>query len=348
MSYYFGRIFTIEFLHNYYTNRVCSGIRLEPTEECGRLLKGNRLLFKETSMGGQVVRELKKEEGSLKPIVQVKEGTAFVFKILLDNPFFWNITDVELEKVHPASVFVFENSDTSPVGADGTVIVHSGRLSEPVRVSGKVVKYSLEGLEASTIFVYDRKDRVVFGNILKPEEERITIDMTGCPEGLYRIKAYNSSGAMVKEDSVFITADSLKPTPFGFVVVRFTSSLLGDGRDEHTFRVEFSSREINWTYRINLKTSGSLHNIDATKLKIVDAPVRFSKTVSGTGAERLVEFTSETPIELKEEPYRTIKLVEEPSAEERRIILKTLPNPDVRRLIKDDSGLKSIIYLTIK
>ena len=347
MGYYFGTIFTIEFLHSYYKNRLCSGLTLKPTEECQRVLQQHRMFFKETPRGGLVVGELKKEGDSLKPSVKIKEDTSFVFRVLLDNPFFWNITDVDLQKVRPSTVFLFENTDTSSIDASGTITIHRGRLSEPVRVSDKLVRYSLEGLDVATLFVYDRKERVVFGTIVKPEEDALTVDMTGHPEGLYRIKAYSSSGAMLKDDKVFVTSSATEPTPFGFVVVRFTPSILSDDRAEYTFRVEFSSREINWTYRINLKNSGGLHPIDVSKLRIVRAPVRFSKRVSGTGAERLVEFTSESPIELKEEPYRDIKLVEQEGDRE-EVIIKNLPNPDIHRLEKDERGLKSIIYLTIK
>ncbi len=339
MSHHPGRVLTIETHHAYYRDRFCSGIRLEPTEDCHRVLREEGLLFRESPGGGVV----EKRGDNPQPPVRLKRDTAFVFRVLLANPFFWNITDVELESVRPTGVFVFDSGDVSAIDRDGPIIIHSGRLSGQVRLFRKFIEYSPEGSGASTIFVYDRKDRVVSGTILGSEEDRITIDMTGHPEGLYSIRACNYSGAIVREDRVFVTKDTRASTPFGFVVVRPASNI----SKHHTFRIEFSAREINWTYRINLKGQKLSCHIDATRLKLLNAPVKFLRTLSGTGAERMVEFSSETPIELKEEPYRDIKLIEE-SEPGKSIVIKTLPSPDVRTLVKDERGLKAIIYLTIE
>ncbi len=336
MSHHPGRVFTIEIHHAYYRNRLCSGIRLEPTEECRRVLGEHGLLFRESPGGGVV----EKKGDNPQSLVELKRDTAFVFRVLLANPFFWNITDVELERVRPTGVFLFDTADVHAINRDDSIVIHSGRLSGQVRLFRKFIEYGPGGSGASTLFVYDRKDRVVSGTILRSEEDRITIDMTGHPEGPYNIRACNRSGAIVREDRVFVTRDTRAPTPLGFVVVRPASNI----SRHRTFRIEFSAREINWTYRINLKGQRLK---DAGRLKLLNAPVKFLRTLSGTGAERMVEFSSETPIELKEEPYRDIKLVAE-SEPGKSITIKTLPNPDVRRLVKDERGLKAIMYLTIE
>jgi len=370
---YYVPFISIECMHNYYTNGLCPDLCMEPTAECRELLTAYRLLFKQRSNGGIVISE-QKNTGTeavpvLEPKIPIDAGKVFTFKFTLKNPLFLNITDTDLGAIGPYSVFVFTNEPEDPViEEDGIqrVTIHSGALSGPIQAVGKVFRYPVDhSLDPVSLAVYDESGLFLFKipvDATMPEKD---LDLNGYPEGTYEVRSLDAADAVVVSHRFFVSNDFLSSRLFGFLQIHISEEMVAPGAGQYAFILEFAGRSIPWFYKIIVKPKETDpaaelgEELDINEIELVDAPVDFSKEVipgdpPGSGQ---VNFSSDTPIQLREQPYNGIQLKivsnggeteEEGEEVSPDVLVKHMPNPGIDRLLKDEaSGLRAEMSLTI-
>ena len=83
-------LFSLELLHEYYSNRRCSDFEIEATPETQKLLKNYRCNLKPLPNG---VRVLTMGNGTNSPFIPLPEKVTFGFQLRLQDPNFILFTD---------------------------------------------------------------------------------------------------------------------------------------------------------------------------------------------------------------------------------------------------------------
>ncbi len=94
----YRELFSIECLHGYFTDRLCTVLRLSPTPECERILRRYQLLFRRTAAGGRVLYSM---QDGVEWLPRYDETAAFTFNLVNTDPLFDTYTDGTVES--PAS-----------------------------------------------------------------------------------------------------------------------------------------------------------------------------------------------------------------------------------------------------
>lgn len=98
----YQKLFSISFLHDFFTDNLCKGIDIYPTKETIAILKGHKLILKKFTGGIECLIGLQTEddpetaENELnQPLVAIQNGTLFTFELHITDPLFRSFTDLE-------------------------------------------------------------------------------------------------------------------------------------------------------------------------------------------------------------------------------------------------------------
>ncbi|MEM7038978.1 MAG: hypothetical protein AAF570_18500, partial [Bacteroidota bacterium] len=93
----FAELFSFEVRHTYFADGRCPDFGMVPTPDTQRILDGHRLLMRPFSGGFRVYAELNDLGEFMLPLAQ---GTLFRFLLQLENPNFYNYTDLSPFRAH--------------------------------------------------------------------------------------------------------------------------------------------------------------------------------------------------------------------------------------------------------
>ena len=89
-------LFELNIFHNYYRDKVCPDLSIEPTSECSRILGGHRLILKYKVNGIVVIAPVDSEH---KPWVELADNLRFTFILQIKNLDFLDFTDIDWQPV---------------------------------------------------------------------------------------------------------------------------------------------------------------------------------------------------------------------------------------------------------
>ena len=93
----YQRLFEINIFHEYYQDKVCNDLIIEPTIECRKILNGHRLILKNKSNGIEVIAAVD-QNSSNKPFIKLADNLKFTFILSIRNSSFLDFTDFNFEQ----------------------------------------------------------------------------------------------------------------------------------------------------------------------------------------------------------------------------------------------------------
>ncbi|NEP52147.1 MAG: hypothetical protein F6K65_26460 [Moorea sp. SIO3C2] len=115
----YKQLFELSILHDYYRDKVCPDLSVEPTPECSRVLRGHRLIVKNKVNGIVVIAPVDSEH---KPWVELAEDLRFTFILKIKNQDFLDFTDIEWKPVDNVS-YLFSNERNTKIGVSNLEII---------------------------------------------------------------------------------------------------------------------------------------------------------------------------------------------------------------------------------
>ncbi len=349
----YRELFSIEFLHEYYSSGKCPDLQLLPTAECGLLLQSLGLRFIPTIFGGKVFGKVDKTGPVNDPqfILQypVPENTWFSFQIKIINKTFETFTQTNFDRPKD-SYYYFSNlvnnvnTDNFPllVSDAGTkkasnndlVTIKSGSFSfthnsnEATRTGRLESTHNGEVLEQ---ILRNNDNRFHFSfDLAMISQGRLTFSIEGTPQTSF----YNLYPAEGKDF-------------FGIVEIFHRSALPGSHRFLQTdnsivtksYKVAFASRSTRWRYLVTKKFKPGVTGVSVQKSG--GTPISFNPQVVLPSGQFSV--SSSAAIPLKEEPVTGIVLKDQAN----KTIIEHLPNPALTHLKKEGADFFSDILITI-
>ena len=128
-------LFQIDLEHDYYSDLQCKDFSVIPSEETEKLLKANQLLIK--TLGSRLVALIKvKTQGTdkNKPLFAINPTDKFLFYLVLNNPRFAIITNLDDDKFMQGHRFYFTNVYENDL--DTKV-----NLTSPIKLTGGSANY---------------------------------------------------------------------------------------------------------------------------------------------------------------------------------------------------------------
>ena len=102
---YYQRLFALDIEHEYYQNKLCPDLTVEPTIECRKILNGYRLILKNKSSGIEVIAAI---DSSKNLFIELADDLKFTFKIKVND---WRFIDFTTANFSPKdkTVLLFSN-----------------------------------------------------------------------------------------------------------------------------------------------------------------------------------------------------------------------------------------------
>ncbi|NEQ11343.1 MULTISPECIES: hypothetical protein [unclassified Moorena] len=126
----YKQLFELSILHDYYRDKVCPDLSVEPTPECSRVLRGHRLIVKNKVNGIVVITPVysenseNSENSEQKPWVELADNLQFTFILKLKNQDFIDFTDIDWKPVDNVS-YHFSNENNNENKASDLDIIHT-------------------------------------------------------------------------------------------------------------------------------------------------------------------------------------------------------------------------------
>ncbi len=92
----YQELFSIECLHGYFSDRLCTVLRLTPTPECASMLRRYQLLFRRTTAGGKVLYTM---QDGVDRLPLYDETVPFTFTLVSSDPLLDTYTDGAVESL---------------------------------------------------------------------------------------------------------------------------------------------------------------------------------------------------------------------------------------------------------
>ncbi|HEX8279217.1 MAG TPA: hypothetical protein VF540_11005, partial [Segetibacter sp.] len=106
----FKKFFSIELSHDYFEKGMCDDLLIQPTEECTRLLKNYKLVFKGSQPNAVSVLAIVNDQEKL--LAEPSQGRSFDFHIYLLNPDFLSYSKLAEKK--SGEVYFFSSKNVDP------------------------------------------------------------------------------------------------------------------------------------------------------------------------------------------------------------------------------------------
>ncbi|MFK0733586.1 MAG: hypothetical protein ACFKPT_02920 [Gloeotrichia echinulata GP01] len=110
---HYQRIFELNIYHDYYRDKICPDISIEPTAECSRILRGHRLILKNTVNGIVVIAPV---DSALKSLVELAPNEQLSFFLSRKNYDLIEFTNVEGEPLENY-FYRFSNEENTQIEA---------------------------------------------------------------------------------------------------------------------------------------------------------------------------------------------------------------------------------------
>jgi hypothetical protein len=297
INFSYKPIFKLAVNHGFYTNPVSADFELVATGESQKLTKRLGLILKEANNEYFLLCETEKLD-ALYAELKSDNSLKITYLLFCNNPYFLNITEVPLE-IGP-DFFYFSNTKVKE--KEGYTLLHQDEAvnknnrypyKNSIEVSGDGIKKLVE--------LKDEFGKVVFQKTVKPEE-RINIDNSNAPVGLYEVYV---NGSLVEK--IILISNVPVKRPIGVVEISLTGTIKEDlisyleaGEvPTYDYKVFFPERSTFWKYYLIGKYNSNLKNTviesGGSKLKFIGP-----EEVKLKNGKDAVMFVSETPLPIKE------------------------------------------------
>ncbi|MGD2180608.1 hypothetical protein [Lusitaniella coriacea] len=108
---HYQRFFSISIFHEYYRNKICSDFSIEPTQLCWKLIRGHRLILKNTANGLLMLMPVDEAQN---PRFPLEKNIIFTFLLKLKNPRFASITSLDSD--YRTNLYTFSNQTLTEPG----------------------------------------------------------------------------------------------------------------------------------------------------------------------------------------------------------------------------------------
>jgi hypothetical protein len=145
----YGLLFTVDLLHKYFTNQLCSDIIITPSAKTMEILNGHKIIAKQYQHQFFAGVEL---DGTGKPLPVPEEGMQITLFLQLNNPLFFNYTNLPF--THPAGkLYYFTNRNNNRRNgknflSSDIAVYHSSKTYKP----GDLAKNLIPGTDTSNVF----------------------------------------------------------------------------------------------------------------------------------------------------------------------------------------------------
>lgn len=338
------QLFSLELMHDYYTDRRCSDFEIEPTPETQKLLGNCRCVLKPLPNG---IRVLILGDSLQTPFIPLPADATFGFHLRLQNPNFILFTD--FSEIGLAAAPLYTNK---PSKSELTLVSRETSAIESfvVRKPAKKDAFVLGGrpLDGTALTAF-RVDGL--GAASNP----VGYDETS------KVMIVNSTAA--KADAAFTvtypTAPQLKRGVFADVEIKYNQTIAGGA---NKFQVVFKAKKVRWKYYFVTNKIENKPNIPAIEDKdkgvVFDTTGQTDLTQSPDLADKIAsELSTQYP---NMQTFRFVSDALVPCQEKARKsiqfqlngdkILDALPNPSLQNYVIDtrDSKKEDSLYHIIK
>ncbi|NEO73619.1 hypothetical protein [Moorena sp. SIO3H5] len=149
----YKQLFELSILHDYYRDKVCPDLSVEPTPECSRVLRGHRLIVKNKVNGIMVIAPVDSKD---KPWVELADNLRFTFILKIKNPDFIDFTDIDWKPLDNG-IYLFSNDKTTEIGVSELEIAKT-TLSDRNLPRGKLI-FGIVDIYNNSSMAKDLKDK---------------------------------------------------------------------------------------------------------------------------------------------------------------------------------------------
>lgn len=344
-------LFEIEFLHDYYTNKLCRDIAIIPSLECSAMLSKLGLRFIATDTGCKVFARTNKSGATEILRSPLPENTRLVFLLVLKNKLFQSFTQFgDTGKDNPNFYF---NNLVENISADGSLNLVKDKITRKTG-SGDMKKIKLNTYQFNhSSAVASRKGEIVFTDSGEKLIQHLdnnagkfnfSFDLKKASPGRAdffvegnnnSVDTFYSADASDRQDIFGILEIFHQPTlsnSYKFIVNNNVVSF-------KKYKIHFANRQSIWRYNVLKK-----FNTDITSIEIKKAngtTIEFVPEAASTN-ERLI-LSSKNPLPFTEDVITGIKMTDQNNKE----IIAHLPNASLQALKEEGGKIFSDIYVTI-
>ncbi len=333
LDQHFGRLFTIDFQHDYYVNNRSRTLTFEPTEDTKLRIKQLGLQFR--SLTGECFLGYQDAQNLSLLIEKAKEPLKFSFIVKTQSPYFGNYTDLPFRKEW--TVFHFTNALQST--SENNLLTRKDSVGEAdlIEVFPPRFNYELqEAHEEIEIAVKDETENCVFKEIQKLRGcNKLSLDLQSQSSGRYQLLG---NGKLLTE---FYLAKSKLKFPLAIVDIHLQPSyaprsIVNQGVFLNPkYKISFKARATRWKYLLlSEQANGKYTDFEVedeqnqVKFRpIEEVQLRNGKSVQAICTENLLPFSEKPqgPLLLK---FR--KKLGKPIQLE-----KVIPNPSYERILPE-------------
>ncbi|MDR8390621.1 hypothetical protein NC796_05690 [Aliifodinibius sp. S!AR15-10] len=377
VSINYNRLFNLRVSHDYFEDGKLRGMKLAPTRETGRILRGGQMLFKTIPTGFTIL--YKAEADEISPIVELSAELTLTFTMAVENKAeFLNITNLDespTESYRSGNILYFTNNpgavsinaespeSISHVLIDGT---QNSLFTYHFTVSGSPnqVRLIVSDEDGNVVSAGTEVDGTPLPSeleVAKNDDDSYSrqIDLRNKPTGLYTITILHITDdtTQYKEETFYVSDELASQNVLGIVDIIYESTTGHLYADTEQYELQFSRKETIWKYFVvnkNQHVTLASEDLFIEDLGLPSAhysPITFTRegdephaTVSINGMETVI-FRSDTPIPFFEIPKASVQLKKNPGD---TILVSNMPNPAHNGVVKEQSGaLESEIYVFI-
>lgn len=349
----YRELFSIEFLHDFYSSGKCPDLQLAPTADCSRLLQSLGLRFIPSTFGGKVFGKADRTGPVNNPQFILKypvpENTRFSFLVKPINKTFETFTQTNPDRPK-GSYYCFSNlvnnvsADSLPllvadagskkVSDNDLVPVKSGSFSfthnsnEATRTGRLESTHNGEALE-QTLNNNGNKFHFSF-DLAMIAQGRLRFSIDGTPQTSF----YNLYPAEGKDFFGIAEIFHRSALPDSHRFLQNDNSIA-----TKSYKIAFANRSTRWRYLVTKKFKTGVTGVSVQKSG--GSPIGFNPQVVLPSGQFSV--SSSAAIPLKEEPVTGIVLKDQAN----KTIIEHLPNPAMTHLKKEGADFFSDILITI-
>lgn len=328
----YSKLFSINLLHDYYTNNQTRDFEIIPTANTRNLMIKYRMLMKKHTNGLKVYYEGPNQGIATIP---VDDDLKFVFYLKLDQPRFLNFTNLPLKNSNKEK-YHFSNQDHT--GSELPLTQTQYELYQ------HVINHEFSQIDDDStveIKVYDQDNNLVLTGDFDPYKSEdgpdsgettynyaAQLDLSGLPPGLYDIK---HTGLASLDKTVYVDSGISMLGVFGIVELTISD------QQDCDFIYQFEKRFDTWKYFIalteNTETGTDLtvehkygtytFSLQDPIQELEDVATESSILASMPDGSVVLLFYSDTQIDYTEAPKTGIKLVRDLT----ETVLNNLSNP---------------------
>ena len=221
----------LEVTHTYFTNNICSVLKLVPAMETSQIFKNYQILQRRQDNTVSFYVGLPEGE-SLDVLTQFEGISTLNFQVLLEDHLFFNYTDIEFSNEEELLFFSNLNKDASATQLQQSDFTNTNDL-----VSIKPQSFAVNLDSDDTLLEVKNSDGIVLisEDLSNTEFASYPVNLSNQESGVYQLFL---NGAL--KESFFISPDSIALNTIGVVQLHM-DSLKTNYKDGLTYHIDFNA-----------------------------------------------------------------------------------------------------------